>query len=203
LLDKTWGMLIVEGHKIKNYSEHMTDEELYDFCMQNKGLRVERDGDQNIIIMSPVGGESGFFEKNFIFELELWARQHKKGLTFSSSTGFLLPNGAMRSPDACWVSEERWKEIQEDQKQKFMPVVPDFIVEIKSPEDALKDLKLKMKEWVDNGAQLGWLIDPKAENVFVFRSEKVVEKINSFDQILSGEDILPGFKFDLKQLKLP
>lgn len=196
-------MLIVEGHKIKNYSEYMTDDDLYDFCMQNKGLRIERDQSQNIIIMSPVGGESGFFEKNFIFELELWVRKHKRGLTFSSSTGFLLPNGAMRSPDACWVSEERWKEVPEDKKQKFLPIVPNFIVEIKSPVDALKELKLKMKEWIENGAQLGWLIDPKAENVYVFRAEKAVEKINSFDQKLSGRDILPGFEFDLKQLKLP
>lgn len=196
-------MLIVEGHKIKNYSEHMTDDELYEFCMQNKGLRIERDKDQNIIIMSPVGGESGFFEKNFIFELELWVRQNKQGLTFSSSTGFLLPNGAMRSPDACWISEERWKEVPEDQKQKFLPLVPEFIVEIKSPGDSIKDLKVQMEDWIESGVRLAWLVDPNAKNVYVYRSKKAVEKLNGFDQVLKAEEIMPGFEFDFRQLRLP
>ncbi len=196
-------MLIVEGHKIKNYSEQMTNDELYDFCIQNKGLRIERDKDQNIIIMSPVGWESGFFEKNFIFELELWVRQNKQGLTIGSSTGFLLPNGAMRSPDACWISQKRWEEVPEDQKQKFLPLVPDFIVEIKSPGDSIKDLKVKMEEWMENGVRLAWLIDSKAEMVYIYHNKRTVEKIIGFEQVLKAEEIMSGFEFDLRQLKLP
>ncbi len=196
-------MLIIEGHQIKNYSEHMTDDMLYDFCLQNKDLRIERDKDNNIIIMSPVGGESGFFEKIIIVELELWTRVQKSGVTFSSSTGFLLPNGAMRSPDACWISPERWSQVPEDQKKKFLPLVPDFIVEIKSPNDKLKDLDLKMKEWVANGTLLAWLIDPDHKKVSIYRKNNSVDTILNFEQKLNGEQILPGFEFDLSLLKMP
>ena len=124
-------MLIVEGHKIdlNQNPNNFTDDELFEFCVLNKELRIERDANQNIIIMAPVGGGSGFYEKDFMFEVEYWVRQNKKGRTFSSSTGFLMPNGAMRSPDACWVSEERWATVPEAQKTKFLPVVPDFVVE--------------------------------------------------------------------------
>jgi len=203
LMDKNRNMLIVEGHKIKNYSEQMSNDELYEFCLQNKGLRIERDKDQNIIIMSPVGGESGYFEKNFMFELELWVRKNKKGLTFSSSTGFLLPNGAMRSPDACWISGERWGQVAEDQKKKFLPVVPEFVVEIKSPTDSLNDLKSKVEEWIENGTRLAWLVDPENRDVYIYRENGFKEVINDFDDTLNGENVLEGFEFDLSQLQLP
>lgn len=168
-------MLIVEGYQIHIHKnpEELTDDELYEFCVLNKGLRIERDRGQNIIIMAPVGGNSGFFEKELIFEVESWVRESQSGYSFSSSTGFLLPNGAMRSPDACWVSEERWSVLTEQQKQKFPPVVPDFIVEIRSETDALKAVQAKMQEWVKNGVRLAWLLDSKMNGLtFIARMVK-------------------------------
>jgi Uma2 family endonuclease len=198
-------MLIVEGYKIhinKN-PEEFTDDELYDFCVLNRELNVERDKDQNIIIMAPVGGHSGFFEKDLIFEVESWVRRTQKGFSFSSSTGFLLPNGAMRSPDACWVSEERWSVLSDQQKQKFPPVVPDFIVEIRSSTDSLSTIQDKMEEWISNGVRLAWLLDPKNEQAWIYREDGRVEQVIGFNQSLSGEGVMPGFTLDLSGLKQP
>lgn len=198
-------MLIVEGTKIhldKNPS-NLSNDELYEFCLANKDLRIERDANQNIIIMAPVGGNSGFHEKDLIFEIEYWVRKNKSGYSFSSSTGFLMPNSAMRSPDACWISEERWAKVTPTQKKKFPPVVPNFIVEIRSRTDSLKGAKSKMEEWVDNGIQLGWLIDVKNKQVYIYRADGSIEIVKGFNKILSGESIMKNFKFDLKQLKMP
>lgn len=142
-------MLIVEGHKIhlnKN-PDRFTDDELFEFCNMNKELRIERDAQQNIIIISPVGGYSGCYEKDLIFAIEYWIRTIGSGHSFSSSTGFLMPNGAMRSPDACWISEVRWSKVTKEQKKKFPPVVPDFVAEVRSATDSLKGAKAKMEEW--------------------------------------------------------
>lgn len=198
-------MLIVEGYQIHIHKnpEELTDDELYEFCVLNKGLRIERDRGQNIIIMAPVGGNSGFFEKELIFEVESWVRESQSGYSFSSSTGFLLPNGAMRSPDACWVSEERWSVLTEQQKQKFPPVVPDFIVEIRSETDALKAVQAKMQEWVKNGVRLAWLLDSKNERAYIYRADGKVETVKGFSQLLSGEQVMPGFELDLACLKQP
>lgn len=196
-------MLIVENLKINHYADSMTNDELYEFCVLNRDLQIERDSAQNIIIMSPVGGSSGFYEKNIMFELEFWVRQNKLGLTFSSSTGFLLPNGAMRSPDGCWVSDERWAKVPQAAKNKFLPVVPNFIVEVRSPSDSLKALQEKMLEWLENGAELGWLIDFKNQQSYIYRPNHSVELIKGFDKKLNGENILKGFEFDLSELKMP
>ena len=197
-------MLIVEGTKIhldKN-PNNLSNDELYEFCVVNKELRIERDANQNIIIMAPVGGNSGFHEVEFSTEVNIWRRKNG-GVSFSSSTGFLMPNGAMRSPDACWISEERWTKITPAQKKKFPPVVPNFVVEVRSPTDALKGAKAKMEEWVDNGIQLGWLIDIKNKQVYIYRVDGSIEIIKGFDKTLSGETVLKGFEFDLGQLKMP
>ena len=196
-------MLIVEGYKIHLHKnpEEFTDDELYEFCVINKDLRIERDKDQNIIIIAPVGGNSGFFEKDLIFEVERWVREKQRGYSFSSSTGFLLPNGAMRSPDACWVSEERWSKLKPEQKQKFPPVVPDFVVEIRSASDELQSRQNKMEEWIENGVQLGWLLDLKNEKAYVYRVGESAEVIEGLIQQLTGEDVMPGFTVDLARLQ--
>jgi len=198
-------MLIVEGYKIHLHKnpEEFTDDELYEFCVINKDLRIERDKDQNIIIMTPVGGNSGFFEKDLIFEVERWVREKQRGYSFSSSTGFLLPNGAMRSPDACWVSEERWSKLKPEQKQKFPPVVPDFVVEIRSASDELQSRQNKMEEWIENGVRLGWLLDLKNEKAYVYRVGESAEVIEGLIQQLTGEDVMPGFTVDLARLQKP
>ena len=194
--------MIAFGHPIffdKNLMA-FTDEELFDFCVRNKNLRIERDANQNLLIMTPVGGSSGFREKNLIFEIEYWVRKNKLGKSFSSSTGFLLPNSAMRSPDACWLSDERWETVPDSSKDKFLPVTPDFIVEVRSKSDNLKTLKAKMQEWIENGVRLAWLIDAKKEQVFIYRANGSIEIVDGFDKILNGEDVMKGFEFDLKQL---
>jgi Uma2 family endonuclease len=196
-------MLIYKNTRIKNYSENMTDEELVEFCALNKELRIERDKHRNIIIMEPVAWSSGYFEKDVIYEIENWVRQQKKGVSSSSNTGFLLPNGAMRSPDGCWISDERWQTVPDDQKDKFLPVVPDFIVEIRSPSDSLAQLQEKMEEWCENGARLAWLIDPEDHQVFIYREDGSVEHKVGLDGKLSGEAVMPGFSFDLGLLRIP
>ncbi len=196
--------MIAFGHTIyldKNPAT-FTDDELYDFCIKNKHLHIERDATQNLLIMAPVGGGSGFREKNLIFEVEYWVRKNNLGKSFSSSTGFLLPNGAMRSPNACWLSDERWATVPNSEKEKFLPITPDFVVEIRSNSDRINDLKLKMQEWIENGVRLAWLIDVKAEQIFIYRENGSIEIIDGFDNVLNGETVMKGFEFDLKQLKM-
>ena len=195
-------MLIVEDLKIqfnKNL-DRFTDDELYEFCLLNKELRIERDANQDIIIMSPVGGCSGYREKDLIFAIEYWVRTTGLGRSFSSSTGFIMPNGAMRSPDACWISDERWSKVTEAQKIKFPPVVPNFVVEVRSATDSLKGTKAKLEEWITNGVQLGWLVNTKKEQVHQYREDGTVEMISGFNQQISGDPVMPGFKFDLRIL---
>jgi Uma2 family endonuclease len=196
-------MLIYKNTRIKNYSENMTDEELMEFCALNKELRIERDKNRNILVMEPAGGSSGYFESETILEIALWVRSNRKGISFSSNTGFFLPNGAMRSPDGCWISDERWRTVPDDQKDKFLPVVPDFIVEIRSPSDSLAQLQEKMEEWRENGARLAWLIDPEDHQVFIYREDGSVEHKVGLDGKLSGEAVMPGFSFDLGLLRIP
>lgn len=153
--------------------------------------------------MIPVSGNAGFYEKDLIFAIEYWVREAKLGYSFSSSTGFLMPNGAMRSPDACWISDERWATVTEAQKKKFPPVVPDFVAEIRSATDSLKGSKAKMEEWVENGIRLAWLVDIKNKQVLVYREDGSIEIVKDFEQKLSGEAVLPDFVFDLSLLRMP
>ncbi|MEZ4776264.1 MAG: Uma2 family endonuclease [Bacteroidia bacterium] len=195
-------MLIIEGLEIRNYSEHMSDGELFEFCADNPQLRIERDSRKNIIIMSPADGESGYFEKEFIVDIGIWTRSHS-GVSCSSNTGFLLPNGAMRAPDASWISPERWNTLSSAEKSKFLAVVPDFVVEVRSPSDNIHTLGEKMLEWIENGVRLAWLIDPQAKRAFIYREDGSVDTVEGFDQKLSGENVLEEFVFDLSQLQIP
>ncbi len=145
-----------------------------------------------LIIVPPVGGESGNQEAGLIADLEIWNRQAKLGKVFSSSTIFILPNGAKRSPDAAWVKLERWEALTPEQRQKFPPLVPDFAIELRSQTDRLKPLQEKMQEYIENGLRLGWLINPQDARVEIYRLNKAVEVVQ-MPAMLSGEDILPGF----------
>ncbi len=186
--------------KLPKSMESLSNDELYEFCILNKALNIERDANQNIIIMAPVGGGSGFFEKKLGYYIEHWLISNNQGISFSASTGFLLPNGAMRSPDGCWVSDERWAKVPDDKKIKFLPVVPDFVVEVRSNTDTLKGTKAKMLEWIENGVRLAWLIDSKNKQTFIYRADGTIEKVVGFDKKLSGEEVMKDFEFDLKLL---
>jgi len=187
-----------------NYpTEKMSEEEFHAFCAANPKMRIEQDQYQNVTVMPPIHVDSGFYEKQAIVKVGNYEIEYKTGVSLSSSTGFKLPNGATRSPDACWVSNERWSTLSAKEKQKFSPVVPDFVIEIRSRTDTLKKLQAKMQEWLDNGVRLAWLIDPKKQQVTIYRKNIEPEIMEGFEHILSGEDVMPGFEFDLKLLKIP
>ncbi|MBD2254184.1 Uma2 family endonuclease [Nostoc parmelioides] len=178
----------------------LTDEQFYQLCIANDEWRIELTAEGELIIMPPTGGESGIRNANLTTDLNLWNRQAKLGKVFDSSTEFRLPNGAFRSPDAAWVKLERWEALTSEQRRRFPPLCPDFVIELRSETDSLKKLRAKMQEYRDNGARLGFLIDPQTPLVEIYRSDAEVETINfSADQPpqLSGEDVLPGFILDL------
>lgn len=176
-----------------------TDDEFFDFCQENRDLRLERNASGEIIVRPPTGGLTGIKNSKTTTKLAIWNEENQLGETFSS-TGFTLPNGAMRSPDAAWVEKSRWEALSYEQQEKFLPLCPDFVVELISPSDTLKASQEKMDEWMENGCRLGWLIYPKEEKAFIYKGGKVTE-VNGFDQKLSGGVVLPGFVFDLAWLK--
>ena len=172
------------------------DEELYDFCRANKDLRVERNSKGQIIIMAPTGIETSFFNADILTELTLWNRSAKLGKVSDSNGGFTLPNQAMRVPDAAWISLERWEKVPEEEQKKFAHICPDFIIELMSESDSLKEMQPKMEECMENGCRLAWLIHPKECKTFVYRENKTTSEI-PFEKPLSGENVLPGFQLDL------
>ena len=174
----------------------LTDEQFYELCQNNHELKFERNSKGELIIMSPVGGESGNRESELIIDLGNWNRQTKLGYTFSSSTVFKLPNGADRSPDASWIKRERWEALPPEQKRKFPPIAPDFVMELRSETDSIKILREKMQEYMDAGVQLAWLINPQQQQVEIYRPQQEVE-IRNLPTELSGENILPGFNLNL------
>jgi Uma2 family endonuclease len=174
----------------------LTDEQFYQLCQENENIKIERTTKGELIIMPPVGGETGNRNGKLTQQLFNWTDRDRSGIAFDSSTGFKLPNGADRSPDASWVKLERWNELTSEQKQRFVPLCPDFVVELLSPSDSLKNAQEKMIEYRDNGARLGWLINRKTRQVEIYRPGEDVLILDS-PSTLSGEDILPGFVLNL------
>lgn len=183
------------GPVLKKLSEH----EFYDFCRLNDELRIELSSDGDLIVMSPTGGKTG--ERNFILTgvFYAWVVSDGTGVGFDSSTVFTLPNGAKRSPDVAWVKRSRWEALSAKQQDVFPPLCPDFVIELRSPTDRLKTLQKKMQEYIDNGAQLGWLIDPLARKVYVYRPNTAVECLDQ-PEVVSGEPLLAGFTMPVARL---
>jgi Uma2 family endonuclease len=180
-------------------STRLTDEQFFELCSANRDMRFERSADGELIIMAPTGGQTGNKNVELAGQLWAWNREMELGKVFDSSTGFKLPNGADRSPDASWVRLERWDALTEEQQDRFIPLAPDFAVELRSKTDKLKTIQAKMQEYMDNGVLLGWLIDPKSRRVEIYRPSQEVEVLES-PVSLSGEDVLPGFSLDLSPL---
>ncbi len=176
----------------------LTDEAFYQLCRNNPEVKFERTASGDLVIMTPVGGEGGRREADLIVDLGLWNRQTNLGVVFSSSSGFKLPNGADRSPDAAWVQQERWDALTPEQKRRFPPIAPDFVIELRSESDDLAMLQAKMQEYMDNGVCLGWLINPQDKQVEIYRQGQPVELLTT-PKSLSGEEILPGFVLDLNR----
>jgi Uma2 family endonuclease len=176
----------------------LTDEQFFQLCQNNRDLRFERTFEGELIIMPPTGWESGNRNIKISARLEIWADADGTGLAFDSSTGFKLPNGANRSPDASWVKRERIETLNPN-PARFMPLAPDFAVELRSASDTLQTLRQKMQEYINCGVRLGWLIDPQNQRVEIYRPGQDVEILRS-PTSLSGEDVLPGFVLDLTQI---
>ncbi|MEO6282592.1 MAG: Uma2 family endonuclease [Dyadobacter sp.] len=175
----------------------MSEEEFFQFCQMNDTLEFERDSQGNIILMSPTGSFTGNLNLRVSGQLYLWNEENCLGEVFDSSTGFTLPNGAVRSPDVSWIRQERWDMLSQDQKEGFAPICPDFVIEIRSKSDGLKYLLDKMSEYIANGSQLGWLIDRFEDKVYVYNADKSVVIHESLQVMLSGEAVLPGFTLNL------
>ena len=174
----------------------VTHEQFQQIAAVNRDLRLERTATGELIVMAPTGSETGNRNLDIEGQLWLWNRQTKLGVAFNSSSGFKLPNGADRSPDASWVKLERWQTLTPKEQEGFAPLCPDFVVELRSKSDNMEPLREKMREYIANGARLGWLIDRKNQKVEIYRQNQDVE-ILDHPKTLSGEDVLPGFVLDL------
>jgi Uma2 family endonuclease len=175
---------------------NLTDEQFYRLCLVNPDQPLERSAKGELIVMSPVGGVSGNRESDLNGLVWLWNRETGLGKVFSSSTVFRLPKGGDRSPDVAWVATERWVALTPEQQERFPPICPDFVIELRSRTDALEPLREKMQEYLNSGLRLGWLINPQDSQIEIYRPDRPVEII-PFPARLTGEDILPGFVLEL------
>ncbi|MBD2503776.1 Uma2 family endonuclease [Anabaena azotica] len=184
----------------------LTREQFYQLCEENPDLKLERNAQGELIIMPPTGGETGKSNSTTNAQIWFWNDQNQLGEVFDSSTGFTLPNGADRSPDVSWVEKSRWDALTKEQKEKFIPLCPDFVIEIlclrhaaRTPNDSLKKAQLKMQEYIENGCRLGWLINRKKQEVEIYRPEQDVEVLK-FPQTLDGENVLPGLVLNMQRI---
>ena len=174
----------------------LSDDQFYQLCQNNRDLRFERTGRGDLVIMPPTGGETGERNSEINYQLRYWNKQAQGGKVFDSSTGFKLPDGADKSPDAAWIPLEKWNGLTTDERQGFVPLCPDFVIELRSKSDNLKVLQEKMQEYLENGTRLGWLINRQDRQVEIYRQGQAVEVLENPNS-LSGENILPSFVLDL------
>lgn len=176
-----------------------TDDEFFEFCRQNDHLKFERTAQGDIIVMALTGGKTGKVNSELNAEITFWNRREKFGIVFDSSTGFRLPDTSIKSPDVAVIERSRWEALSEAEKEKFVPLCPDFVIEIKSATDRLKDLQEKMREWIANGVKLAWLIDLQEQKTYIYtpntQEPEIVERFEK--QILTGKDILPNLSISL------
>ncbi len=180
-------------------SESMTTEQFYQFCQANRDLRIERTANGEVIVMPPASSDTG--NRNFKIALQVgyWADRDGTGEGFDSSAGFTLPNGAIRAPDTSWIKLERWNALTEQQKASFAPICPDFVIELRSNSDTLKNLQAKMQEYIANGALLGWLIDRQNRRVYIYRPNQEAEILDNPESV-SCDRILPGFVLQMAKI---
>ena len=178
---------------------HLSDDQLLALCAINPELRIERNAKGELLLMPPAGLETGEQEGRIAVRLGSWAERDGTGVFISSSGGFRLPNGSVRAADAAWVARSRWDAISAEERKKFAPLCPDFVIELRSPSDRLRDLQDKLAEWIASGVRLGWLIDPEPRQVYVYRPGEPVERDDDPAE-LSADPLLPGFVLDLREI---
>ncbi len=176
-----------------------TDDELFDLCSANPDLRIERNANYELIFMSPTGFVTSSYNSELVIALGNWNKKTKTGRISDSNGGYILPNGAMRAPDVAWISRKKLDVISDEQKKKFLPACPEFIIELRSESDKLDELKTKMEEWIENGTQLAWLVDPKEKQTHVYQPNQEII-IQDFTTNLSGMNVLNGFSVNLLEL---
>lgn len=178
--------------------KHMSEDEFFDFCQQNDDLRIERTAEGEIIVMPPAGMGTGSRNSGIVAQLSVWSEEDGRGRSFDSNTGFTLPNGAVRSPDAAWISNERIESIPDIEYEKFAHVCPEFVIELLSPSDSLPQVQRKMQEWVENGAEVAWLIDPFERVVYQYTHDGV----SRFDapEEMPGSGPVTGFRLKLRNI---
>ncbi len=176
-----------------------TSDEFFDLCQANPTLQMERTAAGEVIVMSPADSKTSARNAGITGQLWQWNEDSELGITFDSSGGFHLPNGADRSPDAAWILAERWNALTPREQQKFAPICPDFVVELRSSFDCMPDLRDKMQEYIDNGARLGWLIDPETRTVEIYEPGEEVETLYNPERV-AGDPVLPGFLLNMKRV---
>ena len=177
----------------------MTDDQLVQFCADNRELRIELTAKKELIIMPPANPTSSQENSSLTAQIYFWTKRDGRGLCFDSSAGFTFPNGAMRSPDASWIARERWESLDAADRRRFSHIAPDFVTELRSPSDRLATLQAKMAEYIENGVRLGWLIDPRQRRVYVYRPGQPVQTLEN-PETVSGESVLPGFTLNLREI---
>lgn len=177
----------------------MTDDQFFEFCQINRDWRIERTAQGDLVIMPPTRAETDERNFNLIVQLGNWVQRDDTGVGFGSSGGFTLPNGAVKSPDAAWIERSRWEAIPLEQRKKFAPICPDFVIELRSETDSLKRLQEKMQEYIDNGTSLGWLIDRAQRKVYVYRPSTAIEELDNPSMVI-GDPLLAGFVLDLSRI---
>ncbi|GAB2790863.1 Uma2 family endonuclease [Hymenobacter luteus] len=189
--------IVLRGPLVTSFS----DEEFFQFCQDNRDLRLERTSDHEIIFMSPAGFLSSSYSAEVVFQLSLWNKQTRLGRVGESSAAYVLPDKATLSPDASWFSQAAWARVPAELRNRFLPICPEFVVEVKSPSDRIPTLQAKMQQWLHNGTQLGFLLDCETETAWVYRPDQPAEELHGYDRHLSGEAVLPGFALDLRALR--
>jgi Uma2 family endonuclease len=180
-------------------ASRLSDDELFELCARNKDLRIERTEGGELVVMSPTGGETSRRNAALVAALVVWASKDGRGVVFDSNGGFVLPNGAERAPDASWVRKDRWDALTAAQRDRFPPLCPDFVVELRSPSDEVDELHEKMREYAANGARLGWLLDPGTRRVWVFEPGSEPACLED-PATLSGGSVLPGLRIVLASI---
>ena len=182
---------------IKKRFLNLSNEEFYAFCRDLRDYRIERDAEGTTFIQEPTFSYTGKYNASITIAVGIWNQHQQLGVVFDSNTGFTLPNGAIRSPDTSWIEKSRWDALTEEEKHSFAPICPDFVIEIHSQTDRLSHIQAKMEEYLENGARLGWLIDPLEKTIWIYRKKGEISVVESFSTPLSGEEVLPGFELRL------
>jgi Uma2 family endonuclease len=200
-LENPLSMLIEHGPVV--IKRNMSREAFHRFLLRNSDFKIERDKFGVIIIYPPMTYDSSINEGEAFFALKLWSKNNPQlGRVLSPSAAFDLPDGSTHKADGSWVSMEKHRQLSEEERKRIAAIVPDFVMEVRSQTDRLRKLKKKMEEtWIANGVRLAWLIDPLSEKVWIYRSNGTSEEIKDFNSTLTGEDVIPGFQFDLKEMK--